>query len=131
LDPQDTLTAGRFDLVAREIKADDLFKQGISSYETGRLMAAEESFKKALELRPSDAVASSYLQKIRSATAEKTSLEDIKKDPQAWRLYNQGRAAYTAGDYQKAVGFWQGLALRYPNNEALLRNIAEARKRLK
>ncbi len=131
LDSQDSLASNRFDLVAREIKADDLFKQGISNYESGRLMAAEENFKKVLERRPSDPVAASYLQKIHAATAQKTTLEDLKKDPQAWRLYNQGRAAYTTGDYQKALAFWQELALRYPNNEALLRNIAEAKKRLK
>jgi len=131
LDSEDTLASNRFDLVAREIKADDLLKQGIANYDAGQLMTAEENFKKVLEQRPSDPVAASYLQKIRAATAQKTTLEDLKKDPQAWRVYNLGRAAYTAGDYQKALEFWQQLALRYPNNEALLRNVAEAKKRLK
>jgi hypothetical protein len=80
--------------------------------------------------RPGEPVAASYLQKIRSSAARPTSLADLQKDPEAWRLYNEGLAAYTARDYQKALDIWQALLLRYPNNEALLRNVADARKRL-
>lgn len=131
VDPEDTAASRRFELVAREIKADDWLKRGIADFESGQLLAAEENFKQVLLLRPADGVALSYLEKIRAAAARRTTLEDLKKDPQAWQLYNQGRAAYTAGDFQEALNIWEKLALRYPNNEALLRNIAEAKKRLK
>ncbi len=72
----------------------------------------------------------SYLQKIRAAGAGRTTLEDLQKDPEAWRFYNEGLAAYTAQEYQQALDIWQNLLLRYPNNEALLRNVADAKKRL-
>lgn len=130
LDPADTLASGRFRVVAEEIKISDLLKKGIADFEAGRLFSAEQNFEEILKLRPGEPAASSYLQKIRSTAARPTTLENLQKDPEAWRLYNEGLSAYTARDYQKALEIWQGLLLRYPNNEALLRNVADAKKRL-
>jgi tetratricopeptide (TPR) repeat protein len=130
LDPADTLASGRFRLVAEEIKISDLLKKGIADFEAGRLFSAQQSFEEIMKHRPGEPVAASYLQKIRSSAARPTSLADLQKDPEAWRLYNEGLAAYTARDHQKALDIWQALLLRYPNNEALLRNVADARKRL-
>ncbi len=131
LDPSDTTASARFKMVAREIKVSDLLKKGVADFEAGRLFAAQECFEQALTLRPFEPVAVSYLQKIRAAAKAETKLEDLQKDPEAWQLYNEGLAAYTAREYQKALEIWQGLLLRYPNNEALLRNIADAKRRLK
>lgn len=130
LDPSDTASSARFKMVAAEIKVSDLLRRGIADFEAGRLFAAQESFEQMLKLRPAEPVATSYLQKIRSTAASRTTLEDLQKDPEAWRLYNEGLAAYTAQEYQRALDIWQGLLLRYPNNEALLRNVADAKKRL-
>jgi tetratricopeptide (TPR) repeat protein len=130
LDPSDTLAKARFQMVAEEIKTDDILKRGITDFDAGRFLAAEENFRDVLQRRPQDPTAQSYLQKIRSTGGEKTTLEDLQKDPEAWREYNLGLAAYTAREYQKALDIWQKLLERHPNNEALLRNIADARKRL-
>ncbi|MCI0329987.1 MAG: PorV/PorQ family protein [candidate division Zixibacteria bacterium] len=131
LDPSDTTASARFKMAAGEIKVADLLKKGIADFEAGRLLAAQESFEQALKLRPAEPAAQAYLQKIRAAAEARTRLEDLQKDPEAWRLYNEGLAAYTAGEYQKALDVWESLLLRYPNNEALLRNVADAKKRLK
>ncbi len=130
LDPADTLASKRFQLVAEEIEVSDWVRIGIAHFEAGRLFAAQGSFEKVLTRRPREPVATSYLQKIRAAAAGRTTLEDLQKDPEAWRLYNEGLAAYAAQEYQKALDIWQSLLLRYPNNEALLRNVADAQKRL-
>lgn len=131
LDPADMLASRRFQLVAEEIQVSDLVRKGIADFEVGRLLAAQESFEQVLKLRLTEPVAASYLQKIRAAAVGRTTLEDLQKDPEAWRLYNEGLAAYTAQEYQQALDIWQDLLLRYPNNEALLRNVADAKKRLK
>ncbi len=131
LDPADTLASKRFQLVAQEIQVSDLVRKGIADFEAGRLFAAGESFEQVLKVRSSDPVAIYYLQKIRATAISRTTLEDLQKDPEAWRLYNEGLAAYTAQEYQKALEIWQDLLLRYPNNEALLRNVTDAKKRLK
>ncbi len=131
LDPADTLVSSRFRLVAEEIKISDLLKRGIADFEAGRLFSAEQNFEEILKRRPNEPTAASYLQKIRSNAAHPTTLEDLQKDPEAWRLYNEGLTAYTAQAYQKALNIWQNLLVRYPNNEALLRNVADAKKRLK
>ena len=130
LDPSDTTSTAHFKMVAGEIKVLDLLKKGIADFEAGRLFAAQESFEQVLKVRSTEPVAISYLQKIRAAAAGRTTLEDLQKDPEAWRLYNEGLAAYTTQEYQKALDIWQGLLLRYPNNQALLRNVADAKKRL-
>jgi len=130
LDPADTLASRRFQLVAEEIQVSDLVRKGIADFEAGRLIAAEEAFEKVVARRPGEPVAMSYLQKIRAAAVGRTTLGDLQKDPEAWRFYNEGLAAYTAQEYQQALDIWQDLLLRYPNNEALLRNVADAKKRL-
>jgi tetratricopeptide (TPR) repeat protein len=130
LDPSDTSSSAHFKMVAGEFKVSELLKKGIADFEAGRLFAAGESFEQVLKVRSSDPMAISYLQKIRAAATSRTTLEDLQKDPEAWRLYNEGLTAYTAQEYQKALEIWQDLLLRYPNNEALLRNVADAKKRL-
>lgn len=131
LDPADSSASNRFQLVAQEIKISDLTKQGIADFEAGRLFSAGENFRKVLQLRPGEPVATAYLQKIRSTTEAPTTLADLQKDPEAWRQYNEGLGAYAGQDYRRALEIWQGLLSRYPNNEALLRNVADAKKRLK
>jgi tetratricopeptide (TPR) repeat protein len=130
LDPSDGLAKARFQMVANEIETDDWLKKGIAAFDAQRLLAAEENFRRVLQRRPQDPVALGYLQKIRAAAGQKTTLEDLQKDPEARRQYNEGLAAYTAREYQKALDIWQKLLERYPDNEALLRNIADAKKRL-
>ncbi len=130
LDPSDSLAKARFQMVAEEIKTDDWLKKGIADFDAGRLLAAEENFRRVLQRRPQDPAALGYRQKIRAASGQKTTLEDLQKDPEIWRQYNEGLAAYTAREYQKALDIWQKLLERFPSNEALLRNIADAKKRL-
>ncbi|MCI0405810.1 MAG: PorV/PorQ family protein [candidate division Zixibacteria bacterium] len=131
LDPGDTVASKRFQLVAEEIEVSELLRKGIADFEAGRLIAAQGNFEKVLARRPREGVAAGYLLKISAAATRRTTLEDLQKDPEAWRLYNEGLAAYAAREYQKALDIWQNLLLRYPHNEALLRNVADARKRLK
>ena len=115
----------------REVRLNTHIKAGIEYFNAGNYSAAQQEFYSALSLSPQDPVATDYLQKVRAKLEKTTTLEDLKKDPQIWQLYQSGLEKYQKGDYQGAIDAWQEVLKVYPNNKNTLRNIEQAKLRLK
>lgn len=115
----------------REVRLNTHIKAGIEYFNAGNSSAAQQEFYSALSLSPQDPVAADYLVKVRAKLEKTTTLEDLKNDPQIWQLYQSGLEKYQKGDYQGAIDAWQEVLKVYPNNRNTLRNIEQAKLRLK
>jgi len=115
----------------REVKLNTHIKSGIEFFNSGNYSTAQQEFYSALSFSPHDPVASDYLTKVRAKLEKTTALEDLKKDPQIWQLYQSGLEKYQKEDYQGAIDAWQEVLKVYPNNKNTLRNIEQAKLRLK
>ena len=91
---------------------------------------AEKQLNLALSIEPQDQTAQEYLQRVRARTAKRTTLEDLKKDTEIWKIYQEGLSQYQQGNYQEAIDLWNEVLKVYPNNANTLRNIQQARARL-
>lgn len=114
-----------------QVKLNSYVRSGISYFNAGNYSASQREFVAALGISPNDPVAGDYLQKARAKMEKTTTLEDLKKDPQIWQVYQGGLEKYQKGDYQGAIQAWQEVLKAYPNNKNTLRNIDQAKLRLK
>ena len=113
------------------VKLNAHIKSGIEYFNSGNYSAAQQELFSAVTISPGDPVATDYLQKVRAKLEKTTTLEDLKKDPQIWQLYQEGLERYQSGDYQGALQAWQEVLKVYPNNKNTLRNVEQAKQRLK
>ena len=90
---------------------------------------AAASADSALAINPRLEGARNLKTKLSQYTARETTLEDIKKNPEHWRIYLDAMDKYQAGDYRGAQQLWQSLLRDYPNNPNLKRNIEQAAER--
>lgn len=117
-------------LASGKIKLASYLKQGIEYFNSGDFSMAEKQLNLALSIDPKDQTTQEYLQKVRARTAKKTTLEDLKKDSEIWKIYQEGLSQYQQGNYEEAIELWNEVLKVYPNNENTLRNIQQARARL-
>jgi len=117
-------------LASGKIKIASFLKQGIEYFNSGDYSMAEKQLNLALTIEPQDQTAQEYLQRVRARTAKRTTLEDLKKDTEIWKIYQEGLSQYQQGNYQEALDLWNEVLKVYPNNENTLRNIQQARARL-
>ena len=59
------------------------------------------------------------------------SLIEIAGDKEVWNLYLRGIEHFTRGEYREAIEVWEEVLRLDPENENAVRNIEEARLRLK
>ncbi len=117
-------------LASSKIKTTSYLKQGIEYFNSGNFSLAEKQLNLALSIDPKDRVALDYLQQVRARTAKKTTLEDLKKDAEIWKIYQEALNKYQQGKYQEALDLWNEVLKVYPNNQNTLRNIQQAKARL-
>ncbi len=115
----------------RQVRLNAHIKSGLEYFNAGNFSSAQREFYSALSISPNDPVATDYIQKVRAKLEKATTLEDIKQDPQIWQLYQLGLERYQKGDYQGAIQAWEEVLKVYPDNQNTLRNLEQARLRLK
>lgn len=103
---------------------------GIDLFTQGRLDEARRRFNSVLRVNPGDPVAKEYLEKLESAQAEASTLEDLQRDRRIWNLYLEGIRHMRNGEYQMAIEAWEEVLEAYPNNANTLDNLEQARLRL-
>ncbi len=118
------------DLASSKVKTASYLKQGIEFFNSGNFSLAEKQFNLALSVDPKNRVALDYLQQVRARTAKRTTLEDLKKDLEIWKIYQEALSKYQQGKYQEALDLWNEVLKVYPNNQNTLRNIQQAKARL-
>jgi tetratricopeptide (TPR) repeat protein len=115
----------------QQVKLNAHIRSGVEYYNSGSYSAAWQEFQAAFKINPQDPMVIDYLQQVNSRLVKPTTLEDLKRDTQIWQLYQQGLDKYQKGDYRGAVEAWQEVLKVYPNNKNTLRNIEQAKLRLK
>ena len=130
LDSTHLAAKSNINLASAKIKLASYLKQGIEYFNAGDYSMAEKQLNLTLSIDPKDQTTQEYLQRVRARTAKKTTLEDLKKDSEIWKIYQEGLSQYQQGNYQEAIDLWNEVLKVYPNNENTLRNIQQARARL-
>jgi tetratricopeptide (TPR) repeat protein len=107
-------------------------KLGMDYFEQGRYILSQRELNTVLQLDPRNETALEYLKRIDSAMKETATPEeqDLRKDSVMWQAYLDGVEAYRAGDFKKAIQYWEEVLKKYPNNRMTLENIRQARLRL-
>lgn len=110
--------------LARE--AETFVSAGVSLYERGDLNGAEAKMIAALNLRPDNGRASSYLTKIRKKrAAQKEAAVDYTS------VYMKGIQAYTNNQYRAAIAYWKQIPAKDPLYRKAQTNIKRAKAVLK
>lgn len=134
LDPELESAADARQQVLQSLDLPQQLNLGISLFERGRLIAAQRQFRRILNSHPGQPVANDYLQKIAAAAKppEETgaTLEDLQKDPEAWKYYTDGLRYMRDLQYDQAIQVWLKVLEVFPNNQNTLDNIEQARLRL-
>lgn len=130
LNPGDTLFERKIKRAEERLSAAQLLQEGLAKYTAGEYSAALAIFGNVLRVDPQNPVAREYQKLSQQKMAKVTTLEDLKKDPQAWQWYLAGLESFQKGDYEKAIELWNQVLAVYPNNQNALRNIEQAKKRL-
>ncbi len=118
-------------LASQRVQVSEYTRKGVEKFEAGEYKGAILEFNSILKIDPGNQMAKDYLQKAISKSAKPTSLAELRKDPTIWNLYLDGLSQYQKGNYREAIKLWEKVLEYYPNNENTLRNIEEARVRLK
>ena len=115
--------------IYRKIESSKHLDKALRLYDQENYLAASVQADSALLLNPQSEGAKGLKHRLAQYTAKETTLEDIKKNSDHWRIYIQGMEKYQAGDYDKALELWRSLQSDYPNNPNLKRNIEQAAER--
>ncbi len=111
---------------AKRLQVAEFYESAVRAFGEGRYPDAVRQLTELLRIDPNHAEARTLL---RRAQRRMTPLSDEEK-AQVRSLYIEGMRYFTDGDYLKAVERWQRILEIDPDNESVLRNIGEARKRL-
>ena len=111
---------------AKRLRVAELYDGAVKSFGEGRYPDAVKLIKELLAIDPNHAEARTL--RLR-AERRMTPLDDGEKAA-VRSLYLEGMKHFTDGRYLKAVERWQRILEIDPDNESVLRNIEEARKRL-
>lgn len=103
---------------------------GIRLFQQGRYTSARKRFQTVLQTNPGDEVALEYLDKIKSALAGPSSLDELQQNKEIWALYLKGIRHMRNAEYQQAIDAWEQILKVFPNNVNTLNNLEQARLRL-
>ena len=118
-------------LASQRLQIAEHTRKGVERFEAGDYKGAILEFNSILKIDPQNRMAKDYLQNAINKSAKPTSLSELRKDQKAWNLYLDGLSQYQEGNYREAIELWKRVLEYYPNNENTLRNIEEAKVRLK
>ncbi len=108
-------------------------KQAIDYFEQERYILSQRKFNSVLQLDPNNEAAFEYLERIDEIMKDESLPVDqnLQQDTTMQRIYTEGLDAYQAGDYQRAIDLWEQVLKKYPNHQGALKNIRQARLRLR
>jgi tetratricopeptide (TPR) repeat protein len=129
LSPDDPAVKARQSDIAKKMESARLIDEAIKLFDQEKYQQAIVRVDSALALNPGSEGAAGLKNQLARYTAEETTLEDIKKNPEHWQIYIQGMEKYQAGDYNEALRLWRSLLQFYPNNPNLKRNIDQSMER--
>ncbi len=104
-----------------------LFEDALQAFSSGHYHRSIELLEQLLERRPEHQEAVKLLRKARRRI---TPLTDEEKE-KIRKLYIDGMKYFTDSEYSKAIEKWQKILEIDPDNESVVKNIEEARGRLK
>lgn len=113
--------ARRVALASLKEKRERVLNRALKDYKEGRYLKAEKGFKEVLSMDPKNYQAKRYLKRIGKAKVERKDETD---------LYFKGIQAYTQGDYETAIFYWEKVLAINPENRNAKKNIERARRRL-
>ncbi len=129
LNPDDTQALESRRQILRSLEASRHLDNALQLFSQENYARAAASADSALAINPRLEGARNLKSRLSQLTARETTLEDIKKNPEHWRIYLEAMDKYQAGDYKAAQELWQSLLQAYPNNPNLKRNIDQAAER--
>ena len=111
---------------SRRLELVDLYETALTAYGEGRYANAKSTLEELLRKDPGHEEA---LNLMRRTERRMTPLTDEKKE-EIKQLYISGMKFFTQGNYAAAVDEWRKILNIDPDNESVLKNIEEARRRL-
>lgn len=111
---------------AKRLQVVELYENAVRAFGEGRYQEAVRHLTELLRIDPNHAEARTLL---RRAEKRMTPLSEAEK-AEIRALYIEGMKHFSKGDYLKAIERWQKILDIDPDNESVLGNIEEARKRL-
>lgn len=127
LDPEHSRAISGVERITRKIAEAHHINLGFEYFTGGDFDMAAIEFKAALALNPENKTAVEYLRK----SVGRKSLIEIAGDREVWRLYLKGIEYFTNAEYEEAIRVWEEVLRLDPENENAVRNIEEARLRLR
>lgn len=113
--------AKRVALLRLKERKDRVLNKAIRDYKEGKYLKAEKGFREVLSMDPENYQAKRYLKRIGKARVERKDVSD---------LYLKGIQAYTQGDYETAIFYWEKVLTINPDNRNAKKNIERAKRRL-
>ncbi|KPJ48792.1 hypothetical protein AMJ40_06870 [candidate division TA06 bacterium DG_26] len=127
LDPQNSAGLAGVERVSKRIEEAQHINLGFEYFTAGEFDKSAIEFRAALALNPENKTAVEYLRR----SVGRKSLLEISGDKEVWRLYLKGIEHFTRGEYEEAIRVWEEVLELDPENENAVRNIEEAKLRLK
>lgn len=131
LDPTNTKALQAQQEIAEKMDLARILNDGMNLFHSGRYDDAKRTFLTVLSASPEEPVAKEYIERIDSVLTHPSTLEMIQHDRQAWQHYLDGLRYMRDHQYKMAIEAWEKVLEIYPNNENTLRNIEQARLRIK
>lgn len=100
--------------------------RAMRAYKAGRIAAASLAFDSAAALDPTLIGLQNLLSGFITSPADSTSLDDIRSDTAAYRLYEQGLEFNRNQEYEKAVAAFNKVLEKYPNSPAIIKEREQA-----
>lgn len=111
---------------SRRLEIVDLYETALTAFSEGRYADSKSTLEELLRKDPGHEEARSMLLRVERRM---TPLTDEEKE-EIKRLYISGMKFFTQGNYAAAVDEWRKILDIDPDNESVLKNIEEARRRL-
>lgn len=130
LNPQDAAAKSSLTQINSRVNTLEMIRSGVAAYSSGDTVQARQIFEQVLSVNPEDTVAQNMLGRFTNGKVAGTSLSEIQKDPETWKLYLEGIDKFRNNDYDQAIRLWEQVLDKYPGNSETEKNIQQAKLRL-
>lgn len=132
LRPNDSAIRDRLNFARQKLLIAQKLRGAMDVLNSGDTAAAREQFMQVLQLDPEEKVASDYLEQLREKPRiVPVTIDEIKADPEYWKLYIDGLGFFGEGKYKEAIKKWETVLQKYPGSEDTKENLRQARLRLR
>jgi tetratricopeptide (TPR) repeat protein len=100
--------------------------KAMRNYKAGKILSASAAFDSAAALDPNLIGLQNLLSGFNTNTADSTSIDEIKADTAAYRLYEQGLEFNRNKEYEKAIEAFNNVLQKYPNSPAVIKERDQA-----